>query len=117
MDWLAVERAGGRISGGAEAYATNLKKIVTPTADMSETLRLRRKAGIVSGYYRHQGTWVKLASKTAPRLAQLAITVNSPGTPPPWGGQTALAAFDNFHATADSVDCRGFPRPPRRRGS
>ena len=31
-----------------------------------------------------------------------------------YGEQAARAAFDNFHATAASVDCSGYPLPHRK---
>jgi hypothetical protein len=117
-DWWGVERAGGRSDGAPEAYFTNLwrgMKASAPTADTKGALRLRRKNGVVSAYYRSKGPWIWMGSRYAPADAVLVLTFDSAGDGM-FGHQAASAAFDDFQATAESVDCPpGVRMPPRKR--
>lgn len=114
-NWLAVERAGGRSDGTPEAYDSNIGSQGIRTDDSKGALRLRRKSGVLSGYYRYRETWVSLGSRVAPAQANLVVSFNSGGVKPVFGHQAASAAVDNFEATADGVDCPGAPLPPRKR--
>jgi hypothetical protein len=113
-NFLAVERAGGPATGGPEAYDANLVSGAWgQTDDINGTLRLKRRNGRLSGYYRHGQSWTKLGSTLAAAPANLILNFNS--SIPAFGHAAALAAFDNFEATAESVECNGVPLPPRRR--
>ncbi|HEU5280226.1 MAG TPA: AfsR/SARP family transcriptional regulator [Gaiellaceae bacterium] len=113
-NWLAVERSGGQLDGTPEAYDSNLgPNAWARTDDTTGALRLARKNGVLSGYYRYRETWVKFDSKTAGAPVNLVLSFNSAGIPA-FGRKAAVAAFDNFHAEAESVECRGVPIPPRR---
>ena len=116
-NWLAIERAGGH-GTIPEAYDSNLAPGAwTQTGDTTGSLRLRRRNGVITGYYRYRYTWVKLGAKLAFAPANLVVSFNSGGLEPVFGHQAAVAAIDNFEATADGVDCPGAPLPPRKRRS
>jgi DNA-binding SARP family transcriptional activator len=73
-------------------------------ADTSGSLRIVRVNGIETTYFRHQGSWRKLASATAPGVAVLGLQAFSDGHDP-FGGKELKVAFDNFKVTATSADC------------
>ena len=110
----AISRVGGTASGGSEAYSSNVgsRRGFVQTADAAGALRVRRKDGILTTYYRHSGGWVRLANGNARGPAVLIVSFNTNADQ--FGHQAARAAFDNFDATADSVDCPGVPLPPRK---
>jgi DNA-binding SARP family transcriptional activator len=86
----------------------------TPAADMSGALRFSRENGVLVAYYRHGGRWARLGSAyRVPGPASLVVMLAA--HPDQFGHQAASAAFDNFEATATSLDCPpGTPLPPRR---
>jgi DNA-binding SARP family transcriptional activator len=114
--WLAVERAGGWHADPTEVYGSDVVPDAwARTDDARGALRLRRKEGVLSAYYRSRAGWVRFGSQAAFGPASLVITFNTAGETTLWGGLASTGAFDNFHATADSVACHGAPLPPRKR--
>lgn len=114
-DFAYIERHGAPSTGGTESYGSPLgtRNSVVQTADMTGALRLKRTKGVLTSYYRHDGQWVRLASGSGRGPTNLILSFAS--NQPQFGGQPARAAFDNFRATAESVDCTGYPLPPRSR--
>jgi DNA-binding SARP family transcriptional activator len=108
-----VTRQGG--APGGEVYSSWLDNTVgqVPTLDARGTLRLVRRNGVLTAYYRHGRHWGTLGSGPAPGPASLIIMLS---THPGWFANIAAsAAFDNFRATAPGVQCpAGTPLPPRR---
>jgi DNA-binding SARP family transcriptional activator len=108
-----INRSGGAPSG--EVYSSWLDNTVgeVPTSDAHGTLRLVRKNGVLTAYYRHDRQWASLGSGPAAGPASLIVMLS---THPGWYANIAAsAAFDNFGATASSVQCpAGIPLPPRR---
>jgi hypothetical protein len=101
--------------GGAEIYSTAFAPWGTgvPTGDSTGSLRITRKRGLMVTYYKYGQRWIKLGSRPAPGGVRFQIGIDT--NVGEFGFQTAALAFDNFQATADSVDCGGFPLPPRKR--
>jgi DNA-binding SARP family transcriptional activator len=108
-----INRSGGAPSG--EVYSSWLDNTAgqVPTLDAHGTLRLVRKNGVLTAYYRRGRYWVTLGSGAVRGPASLIVMF---GTHPGWfANMAASAAFDNFRATASSVQCpAGIPMPPRR---
>lgn len=111
----SISRLGQPAGGGSEAYVSSIGSSTgwVQTGDSSGELRINRVRGVLTTYYRFQRSWVKLASGYEPGPAGLVLLFGTNGDQ--FGHQAASAAFDNFHATATSVDCPGAPLPPRRR--
>lgn len=101
--------------GGAEVYSTAFGPWGTgiPTGDSSGSLRIARKGGLMVTYYKYGKRWITLGSRPAPGGVRFQIGIDT--NVGQFGFQTAALAFDNFQATADTVDCGGFPLPPRKR--
>jgi hypothetical protein len=114
-----IGRVGQLATGGFEAYSSAIRSIAdnqnAQTEDLAGSLRARRVNGKLTTYYRSQGQWVRLASAFASGPVNLLIGINANATE--FGRQPAAVAFDNFTATAESVDCTGYPLPPRKRRS
>jgi DNA-binding SARP family transcriptional activator len=121
LDWMWVARSGAGATGGLETYATGVRSEnrVVPTSDTAGALRITRVNGVLSTYYRKveqlylgglQQTWVKLATGIAPHPANLVLSLSSNSDH--FGQKAAVAAFDNFQATADTVLCGDAPLPP-----
>jgi len=112
-----VGRTGQAAAGGYvfEAYTTGFGSYGTgvQTADTDGQLRARRVGGMLSTYYGYHGRWIRLASLPRRGLVRLLIGWN--GNSEEFGHQEAVVAFDDFSATADSVDCPGLPEPPKKR--
>jgi DNA-binding SARP family transcriptional activator len=108
-----VTRSGGAPFG--EVYSSWIDNTVgrVPTSDARGTLRLARRNGVLTAYYRRGRHWGTLGSDPAPGPASLIIMLS---THPGWFANVAAsAAFDNFRATAPGVQCpAGTPLPPRR---
>jgi hypothetical protein len=70
---------------------------------------------VLRAYYRYRGNWTALGSAQKVRgRATLQLSFSSDD--PPWGGEPARAAFDNFKAVVAGVKCpAGTPVPPRKR--
>ncbi len=109
-----ISRQGQPTTGGSEGYSSQVGSDdgFVQTADLAGALRVRRESGILTTYYRFRGAWVRLAAASAPgpALAILSFSTNAEQ----FGHQAASGAFDNFEATATSVDCQGVPLPPLR---
>jgi DNA-binding SARP family transcriptional activator len=107
-----IARQGAPANGGSEAYAAVVgsSNLVVPTADTSGSLRLRRHGSMLSEYYRHGNGWVKMRSRATNGPVQLLLGLFSNADQ--FGAVATTAAFDNFQATADRVDCPGVPLPP-----
>jgi DNA-binding SARP family transcriptional activator len=108
----SISRQGQRAADGGESY---FSQVVThhgyiQTADLTGGLRVMRERGILTTYYRYRRRWVRFASSFAPGPAVpiLGFSTNADQ----FGHQQAMAAFDNFEATSESVDCPGAPLPP-----
>jgi hypothetical protein len=115
---FTIERAGGQPDSlGNEVYRSNLQAgSQVRTGDSHGRLRLRRRSGVLRAYYRYRGKWIVLGSVTVKGPATLGLSFSSDS--PPWGGQPALAALDDFRAIVDGVRCpAGVPPPPRKRGA
>ena len=113
---FTIERVGGHADGfDGEAYESNVHADTrVRTADRHGGLRLLRRNGVVRAYYRYRGKWILVGAQNVKGQATLRLSFNSDS--PPWGGRPALAAFDNFQAIADGVNCPpGTPLPPRKR--
>jgi DNA-binding SARP family transcriptional activator len=113
---FTVARVGGHADGfGGEAYQSNVHADTRMhTADTHGGLRLHRRKGVLSAYYRYRGGWIRLGTQKAKGQATLGLSFRSDD--PPWGGKPARAAFDNFKAVVAGVDCpAGTPVPPRER--
>jgi hypothetical protein len=81
--------------------------------DASGGLRLVRKAGVLTSYYRHGSRWVKVESRATPRASAHMVLQLAAFPPAQYSGPVTVA-FDNFRATAEYVDCPvGVPLPPR----
>ena len=110
-----ISRVGQPANGGFEAYNSAVLSTASnrtvQTSDTSGALRAKRVGGKLSTYYRYRGHCVLLASAFAPGPLRLLLNVSS--WPEGFGRQPAVVAFDNFQATAESVDCAGYPMPPR----
>ena len=107
-------RQGAPTDGGTEAYTTSLAPgLSAETTDSKGSLRVRRTKGVLTTYYRYRTSWVKLASQ--PADGPLIFILGFSAIRSAFGGQAAHIAFDNFRATADSVECNGVPLPPRKR--
>jgi DNA-binding SARP family transcriptional activator len=82
-------------------------------ADTTGTLRLARRHGIVTAYFRHKGSWQSITS--GPNTASASIAVGASGGKgydTTFGGQEVIVDFDNFIVTGDDPIC-----PPGARGS
>jgi DNA-binding SARP family transcriptional activator len=109
-----ISRQGQPATGGFEGYTSQVGSDdgFVQTADLAGALRVKRQNGILTTYYLLRGAWVRLAAAFAPgpALAILSFSTNADQ----FGHQAASGAFDNFEATATSVDCQGVPLPPLR---
>jgi DNA-binding SARP family transcriptional activator len=112
-----IGRTGAAAAGGYpfEAYTTGIREYGNglPTSDTAGVLRAKRVGGVVTTYFRDQNRWISLGSRNAPGSILLLIGMNANAGE--FGRQAAAVAFDDFEATAESVDCHGFPVPPRKR--
>jgi hypothetical protein len=82
-----------------------------PTADLSGSLRLARAKGIMTGYVWHNGRWVRLA--TGPATGAVVLGLDASAGAADWMHEHVLVAFDNFVATAKTVDCPVGSLPPQ----
>ena len=113
QSYAAISRVGGTATGGLEAYsAIGSVQGFAQTADMVGALRLTRANGVLTTYFRSGRSWVRLAGGYVRGPAVLIAGLYTKADR--FGRQTAHAAFDDFEATAESVDCRGGPLPPRK---
>jgi hypothetical protein len=91
----------------AEQYGSYTGPGLTATyavADSSGELRLARRHGTVTTYFKHNGNWVALTSGTDTNLAAIAIgAASEPGGT--FGGQQVLVDLDNFQVTAAKSVC------------
>jgi DNA-binding SARP family transcriptional activator len=110
-----IGRSGELATGGFESYGSAIRSTAdnqtVQTADLSGSLRAKRVNGRLTTYYRSKDQWVRLASALASGPVNLLIGINANATE--FGRQPATVAFDNFTAIAESVDCAGYPLPPR----
>jgi len=82
--------------------------------DLSGTLRIARRNGIVTAYFRHNGRWDTLTSGHNTGLAIIGVSaIGGPGyNIGPFGGQRVVVDFDHFSVTGSSPIC-----PPGSEGS
>jgi DNA-binding SARP family transcriptional activator len=74
-------------------------------ADNTGTLRLRRKAGVVTAYFLHKGRWVVTGSSTNWRRTVIAIGAGSGPGIAPVRSDRVVVELDNFTVTAVDPDC------------
>lgn len=74
-------------------------------ADQTGTLRLRRRAGIVTAYFLHNGRWVATGSSTNRRTTVIAIGAGSGPGIAPIRSDRVVVELDNFTVTAVDPDC------------
>jgi hypothetical protein len=73
------------------------------TQDLQGSLRVARKNGVETAYYRSQGAWVPIHTGRAPGRAQLGLQLFA--TASDWTHQQVQVAFDNFRVTATNPVC------------
>ena len=114
-----VGRRGGGGAAPFEEYVTSLRGFgnAVQTADTTGGLRIARRDGNVTTYYRYRGQWMPLGSRYVRGTARLTIGVGASAAE--FGKQPAVVAFDNFRATAPegAINCAGVPYPPRKQRS
>jgi DNA-binding SARP family transcriptional activator len=98
------ETYGGWVSDGSNGGAA--------LNDMSGTLRVARKNGIVTTYFLHNHHWISLGSGRDTRLAIVTVMGQSATTNPPVRTNLVVADFTNFTVTAANPIC-----PPGAQGS
>ena len=108
-----ISRQGRWSTGGWDAYSSSLGWArIAETTDTAGVLRLTREGGVLTGYYRAGKRWIRLGSERAPQPTQLILELWSNADQ--FGHVPASAAFDNFTAIADDVECPGVPVPPQK---
>ncbi len=81
--------------------------------DATGTLRLARRSGIVTAYFRHKGSWRSITSGRNTRSAIIAVGASGgTGYNTTFGGQEVIVDFDNFTVTGADPVC-----PPGTQGS
>jgi DNA-binding SARP family transcriptional activator len=78
--------------------------------DASGSLRISRVDGIETTYFRHDGSWRKLASYSAPGAAVFGLQAMSDGQNS-FGKQELKVAFDNFTVTGLNPTCAPGSQP------
>ena len=73
------------------------------TQDLQGSLRVARKNGVETAYYRSQGAWVPIHTGRAPGRTQLGLQLFA--TASDWTHQQVQIAFDNFRVTATKPVC------------
>jgi DNA-binding SARP family transcriptional activator len=76
-----------------------------PISDPAGTLRIARHASVVTAYFLHGGRWVSLTSGRSTAWATIAVGAQGAGPSPVFGGQPAVADFDNFRVSAPKAVC------------
>jgi hypothetical protein len=79
--------------------------------DLSGSLRVVRRNGVVRAYFLHNGQWLKLGSNQNAALAVIAVGAGS-GEAPPMSSNPVVVDFTNFTITATDPIC-----PPGAQGS
>jgi DNA-binding SARP family transcriptional activator len=73
--------------------------------DTSGSLRIARVNGVETTYFKHKGTWRRLASSSATGAAVFGLQAMSDGHNP-FGGNEIKVAFDNFKVSGIDPICR-----------
>ena len=105
--WRASHGAdqGGEQVGSSIGAATSLS-----LADPSGALRIARKNGLVTGYFRHNGTWESLTSGRNNQSATIGVGIVGTSVAG-LGGQTAVVDFTNFSVTGANPVCPPGAKP------
>jgi hypothetical protein len=91
--------------GGDVVFAWFPPDVVnSPFADLTGSLRLVQRGGLITGWVRHQGIWMKLL--TAPSshtAATIQLSISSLATD--FGHQHVRVAFDNYRINSGRLVC------------
>ena len=120
LDWpssngVSVELAAFARDGGGnvgrsskrwgETYGSWLPpaNFTVPSADLKGKLRLRRSAGVVTGYFWNSTQWVKLS--TGRHTGAFTLALHAVSNDIDFADQEVQVAFDNFVVDARSPVC------------
>ena len=101
--FYGIDRDARGAVSDQESYVSSVRATdsATETGDVSGSLRLARKDGVLSTYFLSSKGWVRGASAYEPRAISLTLHVRAPADTS--ARMTSSAAFDNFDATSDSA--------------
>jgi DNA-binding SARP family transcriptional activator len=109
--WAIARRSAAQWGEQYTSYTATATSVQLD--DLSGTLRIARRDGIVTAYFRHNGRWDSLTSGRNTGLAVIGVSaIGGPGyNIGPFGGERVVVDFDHFSATGSSPICPPGSQP------